>query len=840
MNRLEKILRKLFLPVFLLMVAAGLEGCQDELIFPEDDVARQDNLPVEFNINIEGLSTRGPQYFKTEFETNEVVHVQGTFRLSDGDVTVKYGAFRFNGEKWEQYGGATGTADVPRFSWPNNTIEADFTAYYVYGSNSLMVPTDNPDNDITPVTFSSITGTSVSNPDHDPLKATTKNMKYGHTINLEFYHACAYLTIEEMQPISNVFWFTQELTDGSAPESFKNAFRLYLGTDNQLHFDFLQVENPEYGDKVYIQGLTTTAMIDNTLKASAGFFLAPGQYTNFVVGYPGSTEMINYISYTKAESPTQPGEPDPGDNGEIEPDEPGEGPLNPNNELAENGVYIFNVTKSNGVEIVNPLVPEEWDEGDDPIYDVDAEQFLWSICNNLEYYSSDGTLLLRPEGNVSHLLHNVNIQWAEYDIFPPSETNNFSWWEPILSQGVTFDGGLHYIWNLASPLFRKVDGVVRRVGLSNAKMNVLSKYQYTPTIDDPEEGGEPDAPVAGPAPGVYEMNRQGALCCYLDKGTIEQIRVKTQMPNFTTTGYFEDIFQMNVEVWGESSQESHSIGGLIGSNNEGTINDITIFCDIEMNLSNYDIENNEIPRVYIGGIIGQNLNIMHNISSGTGSNSMLITNFLNFDEASYSIGGCVGLFGGGTINDVYLPNVNIDSRRSLGSTSFIGGLAGRLSNVDNGGQLLNCRIENGSVYAGKCVPDLEEEQNGSAVTGGIAGDIYESYEINECFVSVNVYGPYNNPQQGYDNYINDGTVDYSTGGMFGNINNIPGQSPTKIINNGAYGTVLRGPTKYIGNFAGTVPSGETWEADYAPNGNEVVPHTYVDGGASMPNIGNQP
>lgn len=858
---MEKLnIKLLFLAVVLLSV---LGACRDDLLYVGDEVPRQDNLPVELDINIKGVATRGPSYFKTDFDPDEIVHVQGVFYLADGDTVVKYAAFRYDGDKWSQYSGATGTGEVPRFTWPNTAVNADFKAYYVYGSNSLMVPTGNPDEDITPVTLSSIVGTSVANPDHDPLKASNKGVKYGHTIILEFIHACAYLTIEEMQPVSDIFWFTQELPNGATSEDFNNAFRLYLDLNNNLQFEFLQVADPEYSGKVYVQGLSSSALIDGVYKSTAGFFLAPGQYMNFVVGYPGSNEMVNYISYSKSNTGDSPGtgdgnDPDTGDGGgdsgnvggDIEGGPGDEGgdennpsaPLNPYNELVENGVYTFNVTKSNGVEIVTPVQPDEWDELGDPIYDVDAEKFLWAICNNKEYYV-ENVQIIKPEGTVSHLLKNVNIQWAPYNIFEPSETNGYTWWEPNLGQGVTFDGGLHYIYNLGSPLFRQVDGVIRRLGIANAKIDVITMDNYTPGMltPAPEEPGEPDEGGGSDNPSIsgptINLSRQGAICGFLNNGTIENIRVKTQLPppNVNVDNKYEDVFLMNAYVWGLSSGESHNIGGLIGSNSNGMVNDITIFCDMTINISNYTGPDgtwvSEVPRLFIGGVIGQNVNYVNKVLSGNGTNSITINNYCTGEDASYSIGGFVGLFSGGVINNTFLPQVTIDSSSSTGLTSYIGGIAGNLSNVQNGGQLRDCRIENGTVKAGKCEDD---DEGGSAQvnTGGIAGIIYESYLINDCFVTVDVWGPVG------DNYLDDGSVDYATGGMFGKIDNLPGQTPSKITNNGAYGSTLRGPGKYIGNFAGTVPAGETWETDYEPNGNEVIPHNLVSGGP-IANIGNQ-
>lgn len=824
-------------------------ACQDDLLRIDDEVPRQDNLPVEFQISINKAKTRGPNFFKTDFDPDDVVHINAVFILTDGSKIEKYAALIYRDDKWQQYTGSTDSGEVSKFTWPNNAVSAEFVAYYMPDSNSLMVPGDAEA--ATPVSLGSLFGTSAENSDKDPLRAETLNVKYGHTIGLEFYHACAYLTIEELPAgIANDFWFTQETASKDAPESFKNAYRLYLDRNNKLVFEFVQVPDPDYENKVYIQGTTSRPeMIDGNAKVSASFFLAPESYMNFVIGYPGSSSMVNYLSYTKASTPINPNpgpdpvpDPDPSapddddDNlsGDIEGGTPDE-PLNPYNELRANGVYTFNVSKSKGVVIENPLKPDTWDEGEDPIVNVDAEKFLWAICNNEEYVVGEYKVI-QPEGNVSKLMHNVNMQWQKYDVFAPSETNGYKWFEPSLGQGKTFDGGLHYIFNLGSPLFMTVDGSVRNLGLSNANISFVTMESYTPQISNPEpDNPETPYPSDGvgsvPDPGSYQLSRCGAICGYLNNGSIENIRIKTMQPTWDDNNSYRTIFNVNAFVYGISSQESHSIGTLIGSNNNGLVNNITITCNMNLNVSNYTGENNDvesrIPRVYIGGIIGQNVDEMHNVSTSSDSQRITIVNSCTGDNASYSIGGAAGIFSEGKINNFFLPNIFIDSRNSVGVTSYIGGLAGRMSSVDQGGQLVDCQV-GGSIYAGKCIPN-EDGINGSAYTGGFAGETYESYLINNNYSAVNVYGPNG------DNYLSEG-VDYATGGMFGKISYLPGDLPSKFIDNMAMGSELRGPN-YIGNFAGVVPKNQTWEADFEPNGNMINQLPNQSTGGLLPDIG---
>lgn len=836
--------------VFLLL----LTGCKDDFSIYNDEVPRQDNLPVDLSFNIAGSQTRGPSYFKTEFEPDEVVHVEGIFHISDGSTIVKYAAMKYDGEKWRQDRGASD--DAPAFTWPNNAVDADFKAYYIYGSTGLMLPVDDPDDEKIPVTtLSEIVGTSSTKKDTDPLQASATKIRYGHTIPLEFIHACSYLTVEELPGgVSGVFWFTRQDNDGKAPKDFKNAFRCYLNSENRLIFEFIQKPDPAYDGKVYIEGTSVSSYIGQVEKTAASFFLAPGKYMDFVVGYPGSNTMVNFISYTKQINDTLPNpdtdssngsESDSDDNGEetdpddndIESSDP-KAPLNPNNLLEANGVYTFNVSKSKGVVIENGIPPLEWDESEDPIYDVDAEQFLWAICNHEEYYV-DNVQIIKSDGTYSQLLHNVNIQWKKYTIFPPSEHNEYTWFEPILSQGDTFDGGLHYIWNLGSPLFITNNGIIKNLGLANAQITVVTMDNYIPEIKE-EDPSDPDNNDNGgestiiPSPKVYDLSQQGALCGLLGSGTIENIRIKTHKPEKDPDNRYNPVFEINAEVWGEDSQESHSIGGLVGFNDNGYINDITIFCDININVTNHKGMESHVPRTYIGGIIGQNAQEIHNIGVNSGTEKITITNDCYYSTASFSIGGGIGFFSSGLVNNLYLPNIFIDSRNSRGMTAYIGGLVGRLPSATDAGTLRDCQV-GGTIYAGKS--EATSEGSGSVYTGGLSGDVYESYTLENNFTSVNVYGPYS--QGEYDNYVADGTVTYGTGGMFGIINKNPGQTPENIKKNVAIGKIVQGPQINIGNFAGKAPDGETWEDNFAPQGNIITSHT-LENNAPMPNIGYNP
>lgn len=806
----------------IIMCLPCITSCKDEDFYFDDDVERIDNRPVVLEVHLpEGSRSVSPMQV---FPANAMIHVMGTFYMDDGTQERRYGGFRYMGEAWEQYV-PQGTTEYQLFNWPNNCVTAEFTAYYVNGANTLLVPTDDPS--LNPVTNLSDVAGRNNESDTDPLVARSSGrIKYGHTIVLNFIHACSYLTVEDMPSgMSNRFWFTQLDVNNAPLATFKNAFRLTLNTNKELELQFVQNPDPAFNGMVYVEGAAQSVITDGVEKAYFGVFLPPGQYTNFVIGYPGVDEMQLYMRYSKKMTDTDvpdaggdtgdTGDPDDngGDTGDVTPDIEDEetGNTNPFNELEENGVYRFNLSKSAGVNILSPPPAEKWDDNETPIYPVDAEEFLYKICNPADYtipYNGEEVKILQVVGNGTRLLQNVNMQWQEYDIFGPSLINAFQGFIPELPRGNTFDGNHHWIWNLGSPLFHIVNGTVKDLGITNADMQFVSNENLTPPDDYPVGPNE-----------TFQFNRRGAICDYLQQGVLRNIRIRAKLPDWyqnnvdptDTENYYNAVFNINALIYAETSQESHNLGCLVGSNLSGTINTINITCDMNFTLANYP-GTPAIPTLSVGGIIGQSVSTLTNVMTED-KPTITITNTCNYQNAAYYIGGIVGYHSGGQVDNVVLPKILINSTGASGFTSFIGGAVGGLSNSETGGTLLNCSVA-GTVYSGKSSMN-QQGVMGSAYTGGLAGECYESYKVTGCLAKINVNGPSG------DNYIATG-VNYGTGGLFGRIAqlnnpNAPVQTPENIRNITFSGTQINGPQDYIGTFAGVVPRGETWEADYYDN-----------------------
>lgn len=321
----------------------------------------------------------------------------------------------------------------------------------------------------------------------------------------------------------------------------------------------------------------------------------------------------------------------------------------------------------------------------------------------------------------------------------------------------------------------------------------------------------------------FALNRRGAICNYVQYGTLENIRIRSKLPEWFDEAvngtydpehpenFFQKIFQINAQVDANSSQESHNIGCVVGSNLSGTINRVIIMNDMTLSVANYP-QTTTIPTLSIGGIIGQSVSALINVSTENRP-TITINNVCKYNNASYYIGGITGYHSGGYIENVILPDIEIESRGSEGFNSYIGGAVGGLSNAQSGGELLNCSVA-GSIYAGKSSPN-NLGISGASYTGGLAGECYESYTVNGCLAKIEVTGPVGTL------VVNEG-VTYGTGGVFGRVVQLndpsaPVQTPENIGNITFSGSTLLGPSQYIGRFAGIVPTGETWEGDYADN-----------------------
>lgn len=434
---------------------------------------------------------------------------------------------------------------------------------------------------------------------------------------------------------------------------------------------------------------------------------------------------------------------------------------NVTSDLQANHPYILDIKKSQGVTIYEQD-NDDWVD-DEENWNVDVGQFLDAVVNGKEYYNDEGQQILAQTQSGTELLHNIT-----FNFFRDYEKLGF---EPSIPSGIVFDGGKHYIFDVGYPIFRYNNGTIQDLGIKTIRADVVSE-EHNESIDN-----------------IKDRSRQGGLCCYNQPGgTIQNVRVKD--------------LNLIVHVKSKNSQESHNLGCLVGSN-AGTIIDLSVYGDFSLTIDN---ESEEVSaRVYMGGIVGQNLGTISGVKELDGDNilkSLTVTNKCTGNNGAFYLGGVSGQ-NSQVIDQVVLPNVAIDSRQSLGSVCYVGGLVGRLdSEAATNVAVLQSSTVSGVVYGGNC---RNIGDNSSTYAAGIAGGVY-NVSVSDCRSICSV--------SGFDKDKNEG-VAYFTGGAFGRI-----FTTSQTINNiTSWGSVLTGATGencYIGNFAGAIPLGQTYVQDYEP------------------------
>lgn len=758
----------LLLPLFL--------ACSDDWFMGDPDDLNGEK-PVEFNFVWPGMdNTRGFDEdvpVKTKFSGGDVIHILGKFKTRslqedgtyrEGEI-VRYGALQYNGttRNWTAVSGNT-------LTWPSVATSGSFKAYYISGSNGVLTY-DSPQftdslSGLTPMT--------------DPLQAPwSEDVDYGHAAPLNFSHICAYLKMTDLHPmVAEKYFFTTEsvgdVDDIETKHPLNNYFRLVLGKtvnpttgveEPTLEFSFYRQPSGAYKHNgqplTYVSGSAVDKDINQdgvlTTVSSAGFFLEPGYYETFTLRYPAtSPDTYEYLTYDYKNIPDDVGGVDVANTPPI---------------LRANTTYTLTVTKSPGITIENPPSAEGWDD-EGQYFDVDVNEFLKSVCGGTEYRDpSTGALILESTPTGTKLLHNVDFGYFDYDDLEYG-------FEPNLQTGSVFDGDYHYIEHLADPLFRYNYGTIQNLGIHDINMNEVSIDRQD--VDDNNAF----------------MNRYGALCMWnRATGLVSNVRVKDVTMTIQV--------QSNLSPDGTGS-ETHNMGCVVGSNT-GILTGLEL--GGKFNLKSVPYSGNEVnSSVLIGGITGQNaaegtITDVTPYDTGFGIN---IENTCKGVLGSYSIGGIAGA-SSGKISDVTLSNVSIDSSGSEGVTSYIGGMAGQLevSNVLMNTASLESCVVGGVVRAGRSAP--YGAISSASYIGGMGGVVL-SMPVTDCRAMVSVFGS----DTATENVL------YATGGAFGRIRE--GSLPSDFYGLIAYGSVLQAPqgtestTNFVGNFAGVVPPGETWDS----------------------------
>lgn len=653
---------KIYLYLLLILPLLGLGSCTDDDL-TGGTFSPEGNVPVEFTFlePTDGLDTRGTDEYKQMFQEGDVIHVQGTFTDANGATAISYGAMKLTARKWVPIEGAT-------LYWPYDAVKGKFTAYYIYNSDYIL----NNHSSTPEVYLADIQD------GQDPLEAESKELLYGYAAEMQFTHACTYLTLEKLeQNVTDYYWMVFPAND----TDIKNAYRLSRN-GGELQLEFVSIPDPDAGGLVYVSSpsLNYTAE-DGQRYSMASFYLAPGKYNYFDLRTNNNFPFMSFLNSLKED-------------------------------LLANHPYTLNVENAKGASF-EYTTEVDWDE-DGGSWKVNVKDFLEAVNKGNEYNVTDTNgekvpILKKSTNGTLLLMHNLNFEYFE--------DYNFEEWGflPDVANGTTLNGNLHYIENIGHPVFRFNLGTIENLGLRNFKANVTA---YERSSDNNYKD---------------DFSRIGGLCCWnRTDARIENIRLE----NFDLTVKVKSEDPMVLE-----HNENYNIGLLCGDN-YGWVSDITLKGNFKLTVQAYDnlaTYSYVDANLNLGGIIGNHYSYLSNVGPQAGASPTItiINQCHGRDEwgsGVFCIGGAVGQSTGNDISQVVINNVKIEATSSDGYQQHIGGLVGRLRG--NGYTVSDCTVQ-GDLTCGT-VSNYGTFSSSFSYMGGIAGNV-RGYTVSNCRAVCNVH-----------------------------------------------------------------------------------------------------
>lgn len=605
--------KKLFHIFLSLLSVLGLGSCSDEVLL-DGRMSMEGDVPVMFSFEepADFSGTRGVDEYKRLFEEDDVIHVQGTFTSKTGETGTAYGAMVLKGRKWVPIEGST-------LYWPYDAEKGKFKAYYVYNSNYTLTK----GNSTMAVNLSDV----VDN--EDPLQAESEELPYGNAVNMQFTHACTYLTIEKMEPnVTDYFWMVFP-----GENKIKNAYQLTLNRSGELSLDFISTGDPNENGLIYISRPSENVVdeTDGQAYSQASFYLAPGDYYYFDLRTNSNFPFMSFLNSLNAP-------------------------------LEANHPYTLNVVNAKGANFVTDT-ELTWDE-ETPPWKVDVEKFLKAANEGNEYSENDGLVPILKKVNGSLVLQrNLDFQnfdgYDRFDFFPDLST--------------PFDGNLHYIENLGHPLFRFNYSTIQNLGLKNMESTVVA-YE-----------GVADNNYANDA------SRVGGLCMWnRSSGSIRNVRlenfnltvrVKAEDPQEISTNQTFSIGCLTGENLGTISDVTLKGDFILTATPYGSSGEDYQYIDATMYIGGV-VGNLTGPMTNVGPQSGDNFNIT--ITNNSLGNP-------EYGSGVFCVGGAVGLSIANEISQVVINRVDIIGTSSDGYQQYTGGLAGRLRG--SGGTISNCTVQ---------------------------------------------------------------------------------------------------------------------------------------------------
>lgn len=652
---------------------------------------------------------------KTSFQPGDAIHVQGAFYDEEGNfLEYAYKVFEMNP------GGVWKVRSENPMLWLPNAKTGTFKAYYIQRYQETLEKDDIKRT----ISLSDIEDRT------DPLYAEA-TYDWGHKVMLHFSHICTHLTFTNLEPdITDYFWLINK-----SDRPMANVFNIWLTGNNEIRTEFATVGDSNYDGLVYVQHRAKNLYVDNIKTAGeVSFFLQPGDYSNVEL------RTINNYSYLAYKSEAT---------ADLKPNVP----------------YVIDIKVNKGVTFVED--EEDWEDDDSTVKILDPDEFLQSIVDGADYFvnhNGESTKIVQKTTDGSLLLRNVSFGGAK-------SRGNF-----IFPSGRVFDGGNHYIEDIATNIFSTNYGTIQHLGIRNIRCNDIElSYEFN---DD--------------------NSRWGALCLF-NAGNIHNIRIENGEAKF------------GIGTGREIAEHVFNVGMVVGSST-GSLSNLTYGGEIKVSSN---APNDVEATVNIGGIVGQCAGLSEVGAIDTNSKIEINITFQGSTTTLYA-GGAVGQ-SSGNIEEVSLPEVSIDLSGSKGMVGSTGGVAGRLfANTGSTSVISSCTVS-GEI---KGLPvESYDMLNAYSYTGGLVGYV-NYYDVLNCRtlcdVSVSETGA-------------EGAITYATGGCLGRI-----ITTTNISGNYAMGNNLTGPENYIGNFAGIVPLSLEW-SDYQSTGNvakENIMGKFVGGSIS--------
>lgn len=596
----------------------------------EPALGPSEELPVSFEMLYPASGTRASA------DPDNLFPVAEKTAFAPGDVIHVSGVFELEGGATEtRYGhlslqpsgiwAATGS-ETP-ITWPVEAVSGTFTAFYMPTSNGPIL-VGNP----MELPLGGDFGLS------DPLQGVSTSQPYGHAVPVLFGHLTSRLVLTDAQEDQDEYWMVEKV--GSA-QRISNSYRLSHNADNSLSFEFLCNTDLNEG--------TVSATKDPDFEDRVSFHLAPGNYDGVCVNFRGNQP---YLSLN----------------------------INDLRDLRAGDSYAVSISGTPGVvQMVD--APDPWTEDPDPlVFDsiFDINKFIESINNNREYILDDGTeVLTKTKAGSLVLMRDISF------------SNLMGFIELNIPSAVVLNGDDHFIKDFRQPLFRRIDGKLLNLGISNVEIDYSGASSFVGAL-------------------ALELYSNAVV----DNVLLDDVRVRVRVD--------------------ESSTTNSQAGALIGYS-QGVVSDVLLRGEIEVSARNADGLAQADETLFLGGVVGQMAGTLTGIRQESGS--VLTVSSESVGRGVSYLGGAAGYIAESCLLSDCSLDVTVDNSQSIGFISYVGGASGRLA-----GAMEGCNVS-GTVRGGNVV-NLNSATVSLATTGGLVGNITNNSTVSltYCNTTASVQG----------------------------------------------------------------------------------------------------